>query len=65
MRKCQRNIRFISIRFSNFVPKINDFGDPLTYDTCNDVALHHLNVLSEQLMSVLIEFVIHYRFICF
>jgi len=37
-------------RFSNFVPKINDFGDPLTYDTCNNVALHHLNVLSEQLI---------------
>jgi len=37
------------IRFSNFVPSITEYGDPISYDTTNLIALHHLCALDEQI----------------
>ncbi|CAF2454816.1 unnamed protein product [Rotaria sp. Silwood2] len=38
-------------RFSNFVPKTNEYGDPISYDTNNLIGLHHLRALDEQIMK--------------
>ncbi|CAF0947313.1 unnamed protein product [Rotaria sp. Silwood1] len=38
-------------RFSNFVPKTTDYGDPISYDTNNLIGLHHLRALDEQIMK--------------
>lgn len=37
------------IRFSNFVPKTTEYGDPISYDTTNLIGLHHLRALDEQI----------------
>ncbi|CAF1353174.1 unnamed protein product [Rotaria magnacalcarata] len=36
-------------RFSNFVQKTTEYGDPISYDTKNLIGLHHLNMLNEQI----------------
>jgi hypothetical protein len=36
-------------RFSNFVPKTTEYGDPISYDTTNLISLHHLRALDEQI----------------
>jgi hypothetical protein len=43
------HILFYFIRFSNFVPSTNEYGDPLSYDTTNLISLHHLRALDEQI----------------
>jgi hypothetical protein len=37
------------IRFSNFVPKTTECGDPISYDTTNLIGLHHLHALDQQI----------------
>ncbi|CAF3610872.1 unnamed protein product [Adineta steineri] len=38
-------------RFSNFVPKTTDYGDPISYDTTNLIGLHHLQELDKQIIK--------------
>jgi hypothetical protein len=44
------------IRFSNFLPKTTEHGDPISYDTTNLIALHHLQALDKQITLVQINF---------
>ena len=39
------------LRFSNFVPKTTDYGDPISYDTTNLIGLHHLHELDKQIIK--------------
>lgn len=42
-------------RFSNFVPNTDEYGDPVTYQTTDLLALQQLRALNERIKSVLIS----------
>ena len=49
------SIRLTLWRFSNFVPDTNEYGDPVTYQTTDLLALQQLRALNERIKSVMIS----------